>query len=187
MSIVRPTLCAAAFAVIALGLPPAMAANDFDQKPETYICPNGGDAIDCYLEAVPHLYTMCRQIKSIEILEFGYEHSEDGVNGAKTEYCVDKHKRTITRHFQAALRAATKSRAAVESLRALQDLWSKSLAELRWHPGESDEQYKARVATPYKEFEVRAEEVRADLASAKAPAKARHAAAPAKAAVAAKP
>ena len=149
MPIVRRMLCAASLGAGALVAAPAMAANDFDQKPETYICPSGGDAVDCYLEAVPHLYTMCRQIKSIEILEFGYEHAEEGVNGAKTEYCVDKHRKSITRHFQAALREATKSRAAVESLRALQDLWSKSLAELRWHPGESDDQYKARVATPW--------------------------------------
>ena len=185
MPIVPPILRAAALAATALVALPAMAANDFDQKPETYICPNGGDAIDCYLEAVPHLYTMCRQIKSIEILEFGYEHAEDGVNGAKTEYCVDKHRKSITRHFQAALREATKSRAAVESLRALQDLWSKSLAELRWHPGESDDQYKARVATPYKEFDARAQLVRTELATAKAPAK--KAVAARKATVASKP
>ncbi len=176
---------AAALATLALAPLPALADNDFAQKPESYICPNAGnDAIDCYLDAVPHLYTMCRQVKSIEIIEFGYEHAEQGVNGAKSEYCVDKHKHSITRHFQAALRAATKSRAAAESLRALQDFWAKSLTELRWQPGEDDEHYKARVAKPYEGFRERADAVRTALATAKTPAKQRGA--PQKAAVASK-
>jgi len=148
----------------------AVAANDFAQKPEIYICPNShGGALDCFLDAVPHLYTMCRQVKSIEILEFGYEQAEQGVNGAKSEYCVDKHKASITRHYQAALREATQSRAAVETLRALHDYWQKSLVELKWHAPESDDQYKTRVAKPYETFRERAEAVRAALAEARAP------------------
>ncbi len=70
-----------------------------------------GGAVDCFLDAVEHLYTMCRQVKSIEIIEFGYEKSDEGVNGAKSEYCVDKHKQSMTRPYQAALREATGSRA----------------------------------------------------------------------------
>ena len=82
---------------------------------------------------------MCRQVKSIEIIEFGYEKSTEGTNGAKSEYCVDKHRLSITRPYQSALREATPNRTAVDGLRALQDLWLKALAELKWIPGESDE------------------------------------------------
>jgi hypothetical protein len=47
----------------------------------------------------------------------------------------------------------------------LQEFWLKSLAELKWVPGESDEQYKARVATPYEIFSERATAIRAVLAA----------------------
>ena len=115
---------------------------------------------------------MCRQVKSIEIIEFGYERSTEGTNGAKSEYCVDKHRLSITRPYQSALREATPNRTAVDDLRALQELWLKSLAELKWVAGESDEQYKARVAKPYELFSERASAVRAVLAADKGKARA---------------
>ena len=110
-------LLASAFAIVALA--PACASaqkSEFVPKPDTYICPNatGPGSVDCFIDAVDHLYTMCRHVKSIEIIEFGYEHSEEGVNAAKSEYCVDKQKLNITRPYQAALREATGSRAAVD-------------------------------------------------------------------------
>jgi hypothetical protein len=138
-----------ALGAMAAMAPPAARAAEFVPKPDTYICPDStGGAVDCYLQAVTHLYTMCRQVKSIEIIEFGYERSTEGTNGAKSEYCVDKHRLSITRPYQSALREATPNRTAVDNLRALQELWLKSLAELKWVAGESDEQYKARVAKP---------------------------------------
>ncbi len=164
----RPLFRAGIAALAALAVVPgsAVAANDFDQKPEIYICPNaGGAAVDCFLEAVSHLYTMCRQVKSIEIIEFGYEKSEEGVNGAKSEYCIDKHKVSMTRPYQAALREATGSTLAVDLLRALHEQWLKALAELKWKPGETDDQYKARVAMPYEQFRERATALRTALAS----------------------
>src|SRR5512137_668696 len=91
-------------------VPPAFAQkSDVAPKPDTYISPNGAGpgAVHCFLNAVEHLYTMCRQVKSIEIIEFGYEKSDEGVNGAKSEYCVDKHRLSMTRPYQAALREAT--------------------------------------------------------------------------------
>jgi hypothetical protein len=164
----------AACAFIALGLflalvpPAARSAETFVPKPDTYLCPNStGGAVDCYLQAVQHLYTMCRQVKSIEIIEFGYEKSDEGTNGAKTEYCVDKHRLSMTRPYQSALKEATPNRAAVDDLRALQELWLKSLSELKWIPGETDEQYKARVAKPYEIFSERASAVRAVLLASK--------------------
>jgi hypothetical protein len=149
--------------------PAAAQKGDAAPKPDTYICPHmtGGGAVDCFLNAVEHLYTMCRQVKSIEIIEFGYEKSDEGVNGAKSEYCVDKHKLSMTRPYQAALREATGSGPAVDGLRALHDLWLKALAELKWKVGESDEQYKARVAAAYDVFRDRAAAVRTALASGK--------------------
>lgn len=146
----------------------AASSAEFVPKADTYICPHStGGAIDCYLQAVEHLYTMCRQVKSIEIIEFGYEKSTDGTNGAKSEYCVDKHRLSMVRPYQAALKEATPNAAAVDSLRALQELWLKSLSELKWIQGETDEQYKARVAKPYEVFSERATAVRAVLVATK--------------------
>lgn len=143
-------------------------------KAETYLCPatDGTKAVDCFLNAVEHLYTMCRQVKSIEIIEFGYGKSEEGVNGAKSEYCVDKHKLSMTRPYQAALREATGSSGAVSGLRTLHELWLKALADLKWVPGETDDQYKARVSKPYSVFSEHASLVRVALnpATAKATA-----------------
>ena len=83
---------------------------EFHPKPDTYLCPNAGHgAVNCFLNAVEHLYTMCRQVKSIEIIEFGYDHSEDGVNGLKSAFCLDKHRASITRPYRAALREASGS------------------------------------------------------------------------------
>ena len=141
----------------------------FVPKPDTYICPDStGGSVDCYLQAVSHLYTMCRQVKSIEIIEFGYEKSTEGTNGAKSEYCVDKQKLSMVRPYQAALKEAVPNRAAVDGLRELQDVWLKSLVELNWVQGETDEQYKARVAKPYEVFKERAEEIRVVIAEEKA-------------------
>jgi hypothetical protein len=140
----------------------------FVPKPDTYICPDAtGGAVECYLQAVSHLYTMCRHVKSIEIIEFGYEKSTEGTNGAKSEYCVDKHKLSMVRPYQAALKEATPSADAVNQLRELQALWIKSLVELNWKPGETDEQYKARVAEPYEAFKERANAVRVAMAASK--------------------
>ena len=50
-----------------------------------YVCPNveSGTALNCYFDAVLHLYTMCRHVKSIEIIEHGYEKSDEGTNTAR--------------------------------------------------------------------------------------------------------
>jgi hypothetical protein len=142
-------------------------------KPDTYLCPNamGAKAVDCFLDAVAHLYTMCRQVKSIEIIEFGYANSDEGVNGAKSEYCVDKHKVSMTRPYQAALREAAGNRGAVDGLRELYDRWLKALAEFKWKPGETDEQYKERIGKPYADFSERAAAVRVALQEATPKAK----------------
>ena len=159
----------------AIATTPAAAAG---KEPPThnYICPNAASpqAVDCFLNAVEHLYTMCKHVKSIEIIEFGYEKSEDGVNGAKSEYCIDKQKLSMTRPYQSALREATGTRSAVDGLRALYDRWLKALSELKLRPGESDTEYKSRTAKPYDEFRDGATAVQASLtkpAVAAAPAK----------------
>jgi hypothetical protein len=151
---------------LALAPGPAVAQKgESAPDPERYICPNsaGATAVDCFLNAVEHLYTMCRQIKSIEIIEFGYEKSQEGVNGAKSEYCVDKHKVSMTRPYQAALREATGSRSAVDGLRALYERWLNALAELKWKPPETDDEYKLRVSSAYEVFREQAAAVRAAL------------------------
>jgi hypothetical protein len=157
--------------LIGLAVTPAAAQQGFVPKQDTYICPNaaGPGAVDCFLNAVDHLYTMCRHVKSIEIIEFGYEKSEVGVNGAKSEYCVDKQKINITRPYQAALREATGSRAAIDNLRALYDLWMQAIASLKWQHGEDDATYKARVVRPYEAFHQQASAVRTALAGGGTP------------------
>jgi len=127
-----------------------------------YVCPNtdGKSGLDCYFDAVQHLYTMCRHVKSIEILEFGYEKSEEGVNGAKSEYCIDKQKLNITRPYQAALREASISKQAVEGLRSLQEFWLDALIQLKWKQGETDSDYKMRVAGLHDAFRERIEGIR---------------------------
>ena len=164
---------------LTLTAPAPLLAQKADPVPkrETYLCPhNDASAIDCYLDAVDHLYTMCRVTKSIEILEFGYEKSDEGVNGAKTQYCIDKHNLTMKQTYQGAVKQAGKNKAVVEALHSLHDYWNSSLVALKWVPGESDEQYKARTAEPYGVFRARALLVREAMAAAppaeKAPAKA---------------
>jgi hypothetical protein len=162
----RFLLVLAAAAAALAAAPFAVAQNDAAAaKPDRYICPNaaGVKAVDCFLNAVEHLYTMCRQVKSIEIIEFGYEKSDEGTNGAKSEYCVDKHKVSMTRPYQAALREATGAKAAVDRLRALYDSWLTSLQDLKWKPGESDAAYKERIAGPYAAFTEQAGAVRVAL------------------------
>lgn len=153
-------------AIAASAFAPAATAQKF-QPGSVYICPNDSDTgLDCYLDAVRHLYTMCRHIKSIEVIEFGYEKAQQGVNGAKSEYCVDKQKINITRPYQAALTEVTPSKDAINGLRTLQQLWLEALVGLKWNPGESDDDYKVRVARPYVAFVEWSEAIRTAVASA---------------------
>jgi hypothetical protein len=141
-------------------------------KVDPYICPTHtqDSGLDCFLEAVPQTYTMCRQIKSIEILEFGMTGAQEGVNGAKTEYCVDKHRLLITRPYQAALRESANSKDAVQGLRKLYDIWLDSLAKLIPTAGENDDAYKQRVVLPYRNFSEQTAKIRADVEAAAKPA-----------------
>jgi hypothetical protein len=127
-----------------------------------YVCPNadGKGPLDCYFDAVLHLYTMCRHVKSIEIIEFGYEKSTEGFNGAKSEFCTVKQRFNIVRPYQAALKEATVSKQAVEGLRGLQQAFLDALDHLKWVEGESDEAYKTRVAHPYDDFRERIDGIR---------------------------
>src|SRR5205085_9322207 len=97
----------ATLSILALALLNPSLARALD-KVDPYICPTmqKGTGIQCFLEAVPQTYTMCRQIKSIEVIEFGLMGAQEGVNGAKTEGCIEKHRLSIARPYQAALREA---------------------------------------------------------------------------------
>jgi hypothetical protein len=137
-----------------------------------YVCPHadGKPPLDCYLDAVPHLYTMCRNVKAIEIIEYGYEKSTEGLNGAKSASCLDKQKQNIAPPFKAALREAGKKKHVVDALHKLQAMWLAAMAQLQWHTGESDEEYKARVAKPYQEFDEGIATVRTSFAANETPA-----------------
>jgi hypothetical protein len=145
-------------AAAAMSMPAA--AQKFDPG-SVYICPNHPETgLDCYLDAVVHLYTMCRHVKSIEIIEFGHAQSQEGVNGAKSEYCIDKQKINITRPYQAALREATGWREAVDDLRQLQAYWLDSMAKLKWRTGEAPDDYEDRVNKIYDELSWKIDAVR---------------------------
>jgi hypothetical protein len=110
---------------------------------------------------------MCRNVKSIEIIEFGYEKSTDGTNAAKSESCLDKQKQNIARPYQAALKEAKKSKQAVDALHRLHDIWLSAMSQLGWHAGESDDDYKTRVAKPYDDFKDGIASIRTVVASDK--------------------
>ena len=143
----------AALSAIGYGILTAGVAHALD-KVDTYICPtmHQGSGTDCFLEAIPQTYTMCRQIKSIEVIEFGLTGAQEGVNGAKTDGCIDKHKLSIARPYQAALREAARNKIKVQSLHKLYDTWLESLTKLRPAETETDEGYKLRVVRPYGDF-----------------------------------
>jgi uncharacterized protein YecT (DUF1311 family) len=109
---------------------------------------------------------MCVNVKSIEILEFGYEKSTEGTNGAKSESCLDKQKQNIAAPYKAALREVAKSKPTLDALRSLQEAWLAAMNDLKWHAGEADSDYKARVARPYEQFSERIATIRTDVASA---------------------
>ena len=135
-----------------------------------YVCPNadGGPALDCYFDAVRHLYTMCRHVKSIEIIEWGYEKAQEGVNQAKSDYCIDKQRGNMLKPYQAALKQAAISRQAVDGLRSLNEAWQLALADLRWRTGESSEDYLTRTVTPYIDFEERIDGIKLILETVRA-------------------
>lgn len=141
-------------ALVLVGVALAPHAASALDKVNPYICPTAakGSGLDCFLEAVPQTYTMCREIKSIEIIEYGMDGAQQGVNGAKTESCIDKHKLSMVLPYQAALREEAHSKEIIESLRRLHDFWLDSLAKLMPAAGEAGESYKLRVNVPYAGF-----------------------------------
>ncbi len=164
-------LCTIGYGVLTAGGAQAL------DKVDTYICPtmHQGSGTDCFLEAIPQTYTMCRHIKSIEVIEFGLMGAQEGVNGAKTEGCIDKHKLSIARPYQAALREARNSNE-VQGLRKLYNTWLDSLAKLRPASPETDQGYKLRAAEPYGDFNEQIKTIRELVAaplppSTKRPAK----------------
>jgi len=136
-----------------------------------YVCPHadGQAPLECYFDAVQHLYTMCRNVKSIEIMEFGYEKSIEGTNGAKSESCLDKQKQNIARPYQAALKDAKKSKTLMERLHELHELWLSAMGQLTWRAGETDDDYKVRVSRPYEQFKERIALIRTAATAEAAP------------------
>jgi len=136
-----------------------------------YVCPHadGQAPLECYFDAVQHLYTMCRNVKSIEIIEYGYEKSVEGTNAAKSESCLDKQKQNIARPYQAALKDAKKSKPVMDRLHELHELWLSAMGQLTWRAGETDDDYKARVSRPYEQFKERIALIRTAATAEAAP------------------
>lgn len=164
------TLCSAIFAAALLPAPATAETIGGNPGPQyNYICPHadGAGALDCYFDAVVHLYTMCRNVKAIEIVEFGYEDSQEGVNNAKYEYCLDKQKQNIAKPYQAALKEARISKQAVEGVRSLHEFWLSAMQHIRWIHGEADDAYKTRVTHVYDEFKDKIDGIRTIVALVK--------------------
>ncbi len=158
MSITSSFAAALAVAVALIAAPAAAETIGGNPGPAyNYICPeaDGRPALDCYFDAVAHLYTMCKHVKSIEIIEFGYENATEGTHGAKSDSCVVKQKQNMTKPYQAALHQAAISKQASDAVRSLQDYWLVALSDLGWRKGESDDEYKARTTEPYEKFKER--------------------------------
>lgn len=161
---VRALPCLVLAAFVFAGAP-AVAQKTVGGNPgpaNNYVCPNvdGAPGLDCYFDAVRHLYTMCRHVKSIEIIEWGYEKAQEGVNQAKSEYCIEKQRGNMAKPYQAALREAAISKQAVDGLRSLNEAWQLALADLKWRTGETSDDYLTRTVTPYIDFEERIDGIR---------------------------
>jgi hypothetical protein len=169
----RRAVTAFLFLLAAVCLPAAHARGDViggNPGPQyNYICPHadGAGALDCYFDAVVHLYTMCRNVHAIEILEFGYEDSQEGLHAAKYEYCLDKQKQNIAPRYQAALKEAHVSKQAVEGVHSLHEYWLGAMQHIRWNQGESDDAYKARLAQVYVDLKDKIEGIRTIVALVK--------------------
>ena len=160
-----PCRLIAAAALAALAAAPVAAQKMIGGNPgpaHNYVCPNAdkGPALECYFDAVRHLYTMCRHVKSIEIIEWGYEKAQEGVNQAKSEYCIDKQRGNMAKPYQLALKDAGVSKQAVDGVRSLNEAWQFALADLKWRTGESSDDYLTRTVTPYIDFEERIDGIR---------------------------
>ena len=167
-------LLPAVFSLLVAAVAPFAQAEMIGGNPgpeHNYVCPHadGQAPLECFFDAVSHLYTMCRNVKSIEIIEFGYEKSLEGTNGAKSESCLDKQKQNIARPYQAALKDVKKSKTLMERLHELHDLWLSAMSQLTWRAGETDDDYKARVSRPYEQFKERIALIRTTMTAEAAP------------------
>ena len=155
----------AAAALAALVVAPASAQKMIGGNPGpayNYVCPNsdGAPPLDCYFEAVRHLYTMCRHVKSIEIIEWGFEKSQEGVNDAKSNSCIEKQRGNMAKPYQAALKEAALSKQAVDGVKSLNEAWQYALGDLKWRKDETNDDYLTRTVTPYMDFEERIDGIR---------------------------
>jgi hypothetical protein len=141
------------------------------QPSAAFVCPHAAakaSAIECFLDAVEHLYTVCRQVKAIELLEFGFDQAEKGANGLKSEFCRRKQKASLPFYYDAALREA-KAMSSCDTARLLNDLylvWNTTMAGLRQPPNETEAEYQQRIAVPYPAFAAYRQHVRDALVGA---------------------
>ncbi|MCL2310216.1 MAG: hypothetical protein FWC42_08085 [Proteobacteria bacterium] len=139
------------------------------QPSADFVCPHPSKigAIECFLDAVEHLYTVCRQVKSIEQIEFGFDKAEEGTNNLKSEFCRRKQKASLPSYFEAALREA-QVMSSCEAAFVLNDLyvvWSVAIAGFRQYSNETEAEYRLRIAAPYSAFAAYSQQVRDALAA----------------------
>jgi hypothetical protein len=106
-------------------------------------------AVECYVYAVSYAYRMCHQVQTIAVIEYGIEESNQGTNGKKYEFCVDKQKRLIREPYRDALQQVRHDRTLTALVQALHTEWERSLAALPPSPGEQVDSYNIRIVNPY--------------------------------------
>ncbi|MCL2297278.1 MAG: hypothetical protein FWC38_08890 [Proteobacteria bacterium] len=140
------------------------------QPSADFVCPRDSkiSAIACFLNAVEHLYTVCRQVKSIELIEFGFAQAEEGPNSLKSEFCRRKQKASLPAYLNAAQREAQvmSSCDAVYILNDLYTVWSAAMIGLRLRPNETEAEYQQRIAAPYLSFSAYRQRIHDALADA---------------------
>ncbi|MDR2711442.1 MAG: hypothetical protein LBB65_09035 [Burkholderiales bacterium] len=145
-------------------------SSPFVQPSADFVCPHANkvSAIECFLDGVEHFYTVCRQVKAIELLEFGFDHAEEGANGLKSEFCRRKQKASLPPYLDAALHEA-QAMSSCEAARALDDLyvvWNAAMTGLRQYPGDTEAEYRQRIAVPYSAFAAYRQQIRDTLTAA---------------------
>ena len=152
-------------------IPAKVVKEIFSEQPSAgFVCPNADTlgATECFLDATEHLYTVCRHVKAIELIEYGFEKARDTINNTKSDYCRNKQKVSMPRYFEAALREAQNSSscATAHHINQLYAVWTASMIALKQLPDETEQEYQRRIDVPYRAFAAYKQHIRDTLVAA---------------------
>ncbi|MDR1529729.1 MAG: hypothetical protein LBS40_04945 [Burkholderiales bacterium] len=138
------------------------------QPSARFVCPHTDriNATECFIDATEHLYTVCRQVKAIELIEHGFDKAEDGANAFKSDFCRRKQKVSMPPYFDAALREAQMffSCETIRHINELYAVWHTSLFALKQRPDETETEYQQRITVPYLAFAAYRQQIHESIA-----------------------